>query len=46
MEITSKFGNGQIFGLGERRTTYQLKSGQYSIWTADTIQIDTGSKGL
>lgn len=34
-----------IFGLGDRRTDFHLKSGKYSFWNADAMWIDNGTPG-
>jgi len=36
---------GAIFGLGERRTSFKLNSGKYSIWAASATRIDYGLPG-
>ncbi|EAS00396.2 glycosyl hydrolase family 31 protein (macronuclear) [Tetrahymena thermophila SB210] len=45
LQITNKLNKSALFGLGERRTTFKLKSGQYSIWAADAARIDYGHPG-
>ncbi|EGR31770.1 hypothetical protein IMG5_102700 [Ichthyophthirius multifiliis] len=37
--------NEKIFGLGERRSSFQYSSGKYTIWNADAARIDNGTLG-
>ncbi|KAL4493955.1 hypothetical protein ABPG72_021972 [Tetrahymena utriculariae] len=45
IEVTTQTKNSMIFGLGDRRTDFLLKSGKYSLWTRDAADIDNGTPG-
>lgn len=45
LEITLNLGSGSLFGLGERRTNFELTNGYYSIFAADAARIDYGYPG-
>ncbi|KAL4493952.1 hypothetical protein ABPG72_021969 [Tetrahymena utriculariae] len=45
LEISTEMNEEIIFGLGDRRTDFQIKSGRYSFWNADAMWIDNGTPG-
>ncbi|EAR88115.2 family 31 glycoside hydrolase (macronuclear) [Tetrahymena thermophila SB210] len=45
IEVTTQMKDSMIFGLGDRRTDFLLKSGKYSLWTRDAADIDNGTPG-
>ncbi|KAL4493956.1 hypothetical protein ABPG72_021973 [Tetrahymena utriculariae] len=45
LEISTNLDESMIFGLGDRRTDFIIKSGKYSFWTSDAVTIDDGQPG-
>ncbi|EAR88123.1 family 31 glycoside hydrolase (macronuclear) [Tetrahymena thermophila SB210] len=45
IEVSTQMKDSMIFGLGDRRTDFLLKSGKYSLWARDAADVDNGTPG-